>query len=354
MNGLILKHLAAVGDLAKLDLEAAAIVLRYDGGTHLRAGYGGAYARGMRQVEVSDDELPPFSLSLNAAQFKAIASMFPDDESVAIKLGPRRVTLRSTSSNASLNQWGEADDESFPEFDRGQVAMGIQVDADALIAEIEVASDFASESYLHAALTGIRLAFNDDLNVMTYDGGQALFESSVPVKRKLKASGTIIVPRQDFVIGCKLAAEGDTWLFKMADSEAVVIRSKNALFRCVLQAGVWPDVSRIMQQSNQTHFQVDAAQIKNLVAGANALKSEPDVHVRPEKGGRISFSTESEAGKFSTIVKGNLETELRYDKTLLGKVTKLGPVLDFYAPDKAYEPTVIEEGIRKCWIVTRI
>lgn len=344
MNGATLRFLSGVADIARLDLEAAAVTLRSQGG-ELQAIYAGAYARGVRYAQA---DVPDFSISVNAGRFKVLASMFLEEDTVAVRHLGTRLGLSSKTSQASLQQWGEESDP--PAFDRDNVEFVARLKAATFIGEIEAAQEFTAESVLRPALTGIRLDFQDKLRVTAFDGFGALYESEVSAK--IRGEGAMIVPTADFVLGARLIADGDIIVVKPKGQQAAILYNSKALFRSSLIALPWPETSSIQRFDQQTQFKVEAFQIRNLVAGAKALESGPDIEVKAQKG-HVLFSAESEAGAFTTAVKGALNAPLRFDAATLAKVTRLGPVLDFFVPDSPNLATRVESEHRKAWIMTR-
>lgn len=349
MNGKQIKYLAGVAELAKLDIEAAAITLRSDSGT-ITAVYAGMYARGSRSTDSDGVE---FETSVNANQFKTLALMFSDEETVKLTPQPSNKGLRiiSRGSSALFHQWGEVEDG--PIISR-KVELGAALPASSLVEEIEAASSFVSDSHLRPALMGIRFEFATDgvLVFMASDGNSAFYLAGT--KAKTKGTGAFVVPAEDFLLGARLVADKTVSVYKPQGEQAVIMTSKNASFRSSLIAAPWPELRNIMHSPRAAaSFKVESAQLRNLVSGAKALGSGPDIEVSETKG-RIMFKTESEAGSFSTTVQGAFEGSMRYGVDSMAKVIKLGPVLDFYVPSKPEQPTVVEAGTRKCWILTRV
>ena len=345
MNGIVLKYLAGVADLARLDIEAAAITLRCEDGD-IAAGYAGMYARGVRRGQ---GDAPDFSISVNAAQFKTMASMFDDDDTVVIRRDPEGLVMRSRSSNAQLRAWG--DETDYPEFDRRNAELVARLPANTLISEIDAAQDFTGESLLRPALTGIRLDFESPHLLFTAtDGFTSLYRASVDAT--VKGAGSIVVPAADFALGAKLIGDGDATIVKPKGENAVIIYNSHALFRSSLIALEWPNLDDVMATKLGARFQVDAAQVRNLVAGAKALGSEPDVLVKPQRG-YVLFETSSESGGFTTASKGAIDFEMRFGADVLAKLVKLGSVLSFRAPAVNLKPTLVTSEHRSCWIMMR-
>lgn len=348
MNGLILKHLAGVSDLARLDIEAAGVTLEAKDNM-LTAGYTGGYARGYRALPISEDL--EFSVSVSALRFKTIVSMFTDEDKVFIDVTDAGLDIRTKGSKAVLNHWGEVND--FAELDKRNLEFSARLPTEDLIREIETAAEFVSESQTNPAITGIKIAFGKELEFMSYDGGGALYRSRV--NARVKGHGELIVPTQDFLLGAKLIGTGDTILAKPRGSDAIALFSKEALFRSSLISAPFPDLSRVTRQQPSASFTVEAGMIRNLVACAKALDAGPDIEVRANKNGTdVLFGSESESGSFTVSAKGRLANALHYDAVTLGKVTRLGSVLSFAVPTKPTEATLVESDHRCCWIVTRI
>lgn len=347
MNGSVIKYLAGVADLAALDIEAAAVTLTSKSSGEISAFYDGMYAKGLRK-ETGDGA--DFSVSINANQFKTLALMFSDDDNVLLDRSKTGLVIKSRYTNASLREWGERGDvdDLMPKNAPELIAA---LPADSLQSEIDAAAGFASDSQLRPALTGIRFSFDGALTLTATDGDTAFYVSTTHAKTKGK--GDFIVPTEDFLRGARLVTGGNVRVYKPNNHGAVVIYNNRSVFRSVLINAPWPDLTDLMKKRPTAHFQVEAAQLRNLVSGAKALGSGPDINVVPAKG-RVVFKTESDSGNFSTAVKGNLTNSLRYGVESMAKVIKLGPVLDFYVPEKAYEPTIVECGDRRCWILTRI
>lgn len=355
LNGSTLKYLAGVADLARLDLEAAAITLVSQDG-QMTACYAGMYARGLRRGEAGT---PDFSISISAVQFKDLAAMFTDEESVAMIRNEAGLLMQSRHSHATLRQWGE--ESEFPTFDRSAVDFAARLPANVLISEIDAAQEFTAESMLRPALTGIRLVFGDvampkgkaernKLHIEASDGFAVLFQADVDAT--VKGEGELVVPTSDFILGARLTADGDAILLKPRGEQAVVIYNATALFRSSLIAAPWPNIDRIVNVTHTSRLQVEAAQVRNLTAGVKTLGSGPEVSVTNKKG-RVEFRTESEAGSYSTTVKGKVDVPMRYGAEYLSKLVKLGPVLDFNVPAVADDPTLVVSEHRRCWIMPR-
>lgn len=354
MKGSELRYLAGVADLARLDLEAASATLIATGGD-VTAIYRGLYAYGDRVVRGTKTE--PFTAHINAAQFKALAAMFVEDDEVRLSYDPKRgVSLSSKQTATTLKEWGEAVDHLSPP-DLKSLEMQCSISGPALASELETALDFVSESHTRPAFTGIRLAWQRSaMRVMAYDGVAALYLSIVP-DIEVKGQAELILPAKDIALGGKLIAENapkKTMIEKPKGEEALYIYNAKSLFRSPTVRAEWPNTSELtaeMQES--TSFDVESAQIKNLTAGVRVFGAGPDIDVSEIKG-RVLFQSRSDMGSFTTAVRGSLKAPLKYDAETLSKVTKLGPVLRFHVPDQPYKPTIVQAGHRKCWVQTRI
>jgi DNA polymerase III sliding clamp (beta) subunit (PCNA family) len=351
MNGQTLKYLADVADLAKLEIEASGVMLAAEEGT-ITAGYSGAYARGSRSAPFND---VPFALSISASRFKAIAAMFPDDEEIKCRYVNDGLRLVGNSISATLRTWGEMRD--FPVLDTKKVKLAARLPTTDLISEIEAAAGFVSDSAARPALQGIRLNFYPgSLHVYAFDGAGALYRSTIACRTQ--GEGSVIVPTQDFLLGARLLADEDAVIVVPNDgTDAVAMYNKHALFRSSVLTGVWPDISGItMNRKAASAFDVEAATVRNLVAGAKAFESGPDILVGPAGNvpGKVRFRVSSESGAFAVTVKGSLMTDLRYDAITLGKAGRIGSVLSLAIPASPSEPTLIKSEHRSCWVVTRI
>lgn len=347
MRGADLKYLAATADLARLDLEAAALTLSRHGGQIL-ANYRGTYSSGWRQLPTDDPD--DFHISVSAAQFRALSTLIADDTQVLLKRDAIKLILRTPGTSLQLRQWGE---ESEPEAKQTKADIVAQLPVSDLLPELDAAIDFVAQSYIRPALTGFRLTFDQDsLRVMAFDGSGALFESAVPAR--IRGFGEIIVPAADFRLGLRLVGDGKVTVMKPMDQPAVVMSNSRSLFRSSLLAGDWPDIMTITSIENTAEFTVASGQIKNLIATSKVLQSGPDVEVVQRTGDRVTFGIQSETGNFSTTVKGRIPANLRYDATVLGLTANLGPELTFKVPNAAYLPTLVQSGHRRAWIMTRI
>ena len=345
MRGKQLQYLAAVSDLAKLDLDAASLTLICKGQT-LRASYQGTYAAGYRSAKVSD--LSDFALSVSASQFKTFASMFGDDEPLVMRLGKKVLALKSKHLSIELAEIGQLAE---PPTHDGKFETAAKMNANILAAEIDIASAFTSSTFSKQQLTGIQLVFSKDLvRINVFDGLSLLYEARISTDTY--KAGAVVVPKEDFLLGARLA-DTDRVTFGPVGSGTVVIRSKNSLFRSSTFASDWQDTSSITaDREYATSFQIESAQIRNLTAGAKALDTSPDVNVIGKRG--VTFTAESEAGSFEVSCKGEIKTPVRYYRDSLAKLVKLGPILTFHVPAKPSEPTLVEAEHRRCWMVTRI
>lgn len=309
------------------------------------------YAHGKREIE---GDSVPFLLSVNAAQFKVFAAMFRDEDQVKIAPTPTGISITSGTARVHLTKLLDLreDDLVMP---RPESAMYIaRMPAGTLIGEVDAASAFVSTSNTQPAFQGVRLDFaeKDGMYVSAYDGSGAFYRSYLPIKLRAEKPGHITLPWDDFLKGARLIGDGTVTLIK-DKHDAVYLLNKRALFRTTVLMVTWPDITKLTEHRNSTHFKVDSGQLRDLVNSARALGSEMGVDVTESKG-RVLFKTESEAGAFRTSVRGHITTALRYDVETLAKVVKLGPVLDFYVPEKNYEPTIVQCDDRKCWILTRV
>lgn len=347
MNGSTLHYLAGVAELARLDLEAAAITLRSEAG-EIAAGYAGAYARGVRRAQA---DTPDFSISVSALRFKGLAAMFSEEDSVLVRRGDRFLTLRSKTTDAKLME--SSQESEYPDFNRDNVELAARLPAAALISEIEVAQEFCAESMLRPAFTGIHLEFLPGiLRITASDGFTAVYQAEVPAR--VKGRGWIVVPTADFLLGSRLIADGDAVIAKPKGENVVIIYNGKALFRSSVIAAVWPSLDWLDLQDPKNHLVVDASQIRNLVAGAKALSSGPEVTVYSQKG-HVLFASQSEAGEFTTAIKGTLPASpMFFDAETLAKLVRLGPVLDFFVPNEPQLPSRVEADHRKAWITTRV
>lgn len=347
MDGKTLKYLAAVCELARLDVQAAAITLSSDAG-RLQASYAGIYANGSRTVEGQDEG--DWELSVSASQFKALAAMYDDDDSIRAVITGDALRLSSRTMTTTLRRWGERNDPV--EIDAEDVRIAARISAPVLLSELDAAMGFVSDSNYMPALTGIRLDFGKRLRILAFDGVQALFQSTL--RARITGKGSLIVPTQDFILGARLVNEDDAVIAQPNDTDHIALFNSGSLFRSSLMAGLWPDVSRVIAKRDYpSTFNVEAATIRNLVAGAKALDSGPDIYVRPTRG-HVIFGLEGESGKFAVAVPGSVAQPLRYDVDTLGRVVKLGSVLTFHVPKAPDEPTLIESEHRRCWVVTRV
>jgi len=350
VQGSQLKYLAAVTDLAALDIQSAPLTLQSEASGRFTAFYAGAYAHGRREAE---GDAKPFLLSVNAGQFKTFAAMFRDEDQ--IRINPTETGLSISSANSRVHMTRNVDiredDLNVPSANEAEFA--VKLSASTLISEVEAASAFISTSHVQPIFQGVRLDFNEDgLRVTAYDGSSTFYQSHIKARVKADAPGYITLPWEDFLKGARLIGDGTATLIK-SKKEAVYIFNKTALFRTSILVGKWPDTSKLTEQRNTTHFKVDAAQLRDLVNSAKALVSDRSIEVEENKG-RVLFKTESEFGSFVTSIRGHLTAPLKYDVESLGKVVKLGPVLDFYVPEQAWEPTIVECDDRRCWIMTRV
>ena len=349
MNGQSIKFLAGVCDLARLDIEAAAVTLRSEPSGSISALYAGMYARGSRAATGDGAE---FSISVNANQFKTLALMFNDEDNARLERGKTGLRIRSKSSDALLREWGEEAEDDLRERKEYDLMAGLP--ADSLQSEVEAAAGFTSDSHLRPAFTGILFDFNGKMSLIASDGNSAFYTSETTAKTSGK--GSFIVPTEDFLLGSRLVTGGNARVYKPKGQDAVVIYNNRAVFRSTLIIAPWPDTQKIMKERPSTHFKIEAAQLRNLVSAVKSLDhpgNDPFIEVSSAKG-RVFFKTSSHAGSFSTSVKGTITETLHYMPESMAKVIKLGPVLDFYVPEKAYEPTIVECGQRRCWILTRI
>lgn len=351
MNGSNLKYLAAVADLARLDLEAAALTIMAGEGV-ITASYHGNYARGYRQSAY--DGTGAIYNSVSAARFKAMASLFEDDESVDILPGSDGsgvgVILRSQRSRSVVTGWGEPTEP--PDLSITQAELTARMPTAEFLSEFEIAASFAAKSQVRPSLEGVRITFTKNRLLLTaYDGAGALYISRI--RARVQGSGSMIVPTADFLQGAKLVGDGDIIITKPANLDAVILQNDRAFFRSGLIVDQWPDMRSVTETEHATEFTVEAAQVRNIVAASKALNGALDVSVT-QRGRFVLFATEGEGGSFTVAVNGEVKArELFYDVNTLDKAIRLGPVLTFAVAASPHNPTLVSSEHRRCWIMTR-
>jgi len=351
MNGSTLHYLSGVADLVKLDIEAAALTLSASKGA-IRANYQAAYAAGYRQAAYTGDA---FTLSVSAGRFKAIANMFDADDEVSctiVDAGDNPgLRLRSKRMTSTLREFGQPTDAPDGRIDDAEFS--VRLLAQELISEIEIANTFTLER--HPVLMGIKLSFaKSGLTLHASDSTSVLYEGNLRVRTE--GTGSIVIPAQEALLGARLVGDGDVTVFKLRDSDAIIFKGETALFRSSAIAGDWPDMRDVLKTSNMTgSLVIEAAALRNIVDGSRVLDAGPDVDVKQGNAENVILSVGAEAGSFAIAAKGSITAvRLRYDRTALARVVKLGSELAFTIPDKNYRPTLITSERRKCWVMTRI
>lgn len=354
-----LKYLAGVSDLARLDFEAAALTIRAEAG-YVSALYRGDYSGGYRQARMVDEKVQDFEVSLSATRFRQLANLFPDEVDVTIVLQKDELVLRSREANVRMQRWGDVTPETdvVPEdISKVKAELRARIPLAALLTEMDIASTYVADSSLRPALTGIKLDFakGNRLYVTAFDGFGLLFKSELEALR-VQGVGSVIVPGLDFPLGLRLIqSDGDAVILKLADSDKVIIYTPavSAYFNCALINSAWPDLHEVEEmQPVGTNITLTGDQIRALAASGRAFETK-EVSLSANNG-RSAFSLESEAGGYSSRVKGNVAATMQYDLESLAKVAKLGDRIDLTVPPTSAAPTIAVAGTRRCWVVARI
>ena len=242
MNGKSLKKLASIADLSKLDLEASAITLKCDP-ERSSAYYTGEYSGGWCRVENGVEEA--FEIALSAAQFKSLAEVFSDDDTIRLSTSDLALMLKSKASAIKLvkiNSPVPFNAES------GKLLASARMKAATLISEVTLASEFTSSSFSNRMLNGVKLDFEEDhVRFSAYDGFGVMYESRVDAK--VKKSGTLVIPKPEFLHGSKLAAdEAENITLGMGENH-FEIQGEQMFFRSSTFAGPWTNTDKSDRQT---------------------------------------------------------------------------------------------------------
>jgi len=359
MLGKQLKYLAGVADIARMDFESAALTLNSEDGK-LTSIYIGGFSSGWREVD--DDSLVDneFNVSVHALKFKAVASLFADDESIILDLSnPDSLKLRSKHSQATLQRWSEETSRAdvWEDDEVKDPLFGFRMQAAALVTEVDVASGFVSENSIKAIFTGVRLQVSKKQARLTaFDGFGCLVESYLDCKTR--GEGETTPPSADFMLGLKLVAgANDIIVARPRNRDAVVVYNsdRSAMFRCSVIADKWPSTEKITDAPIVgTELKMPLESVKNLTTGGKVFDTG-EIILEPVGNMTRFIVRADEGGEYTTRIKGAIEHRSIYDLTMFARVAHLDSEIKLTVPPSSVYPTVAvsKHGNRRAWLVAR-
>lgn len=343
-----LKFLAEVADLARLDFEAASVSINKHG-SRLVATYNGAYSTGQRWREVPD--APEISLMVLGKQFKDLMSLFGDDEDVLLAMAGGVLQVRSKDKKIDLRPRGPGEGiEPYSPTDSTPLA---EIDTDGFLKEVQCASEFSARSMAKAVLTGVRImARGTTLGLQASDGQAVLFETTHKLAKAVKEFA-LVAPAYDLALGLRLIKSGRVRVAQTANKNNLLLYGDDALFRCSLIAGEWPDFAKIRQPQSRTHVKLPGALVKSVIQSIKILGTTNDLIMRGDGETLHIESVLSEAGQFNAQVLSSVVGTFTFDSNIFELVIHMGDTLDVGLP-VGQVPTLVESGARKFWMAPKL
>lgn len=354
MQGSDLKYLVGVSDVARLDQDAAALTITCDG-EHMTSIYVGNYSGGWREVDSTG--VKPFTIALAAAKTKQLVGLFKDDEPVQVTHKEQQLTIVGKSSRLNLQEWSQPRDieEVGRNFSRKDIDAAIMLPGQQLLSEMEVASQYASDTTLNQVLMGVRFQSSENGIVLTaFDGFGMLFQSTL--EARVDRQMDIVIPAKDLVLGLKLVATPNQMvLVKLADSDVVAMYDREAptaTFRCSALAGKWPKTEDVvgMPIYGSTH-KLSPESIRTLATAGRAFECK-DITLQPQ-GDYSVFKIDAEGGGYVVRIDGKVTEPMIYDMDSLSKLSQIGSEIEITVPSTPDLPTIAKAGNRRCWLVAR-
>lgn len=355
MQGRDIKTLAATAYLVKLDNEAAALTLISEDGVSLTSVYQGNYSGGWRQIGA---DVPPMRVAIDAQKFKQYANLFEDDDTITLKVEGAELALRSETSK--LNLATRTDPHDIDEIGRGfnsaSFIGALSMPAKDLLAEIEIASKFVSDTNFRPIFTGVHLqAANNELTLTAFDGFTILFRSTIPTRTTGELDMTVMAT--DLLLGLRLVAEsGNIVMGRLKDKDSVVIYDmrKTAMFRCALLAGAWPDMSNVTNQPRVGSTVVLPSNLIKLLSNAGDALGVSTLTLQPGKGTKAFFTLQGEVGSYATTFSGSekLTEPVSFALESIKQLGALGNNISLLVPPMSSTPVIADATHRCCWILT--
>lgn len=367
MLGKDLKHLSAVSELQKLDIENGPLTLHASDGK-VTALYVGPYSSGWRTIQ--DPATSEYVAAVHGVNLASMASLFPNDKPIKLDPQPGNNRLMLTSKGSSTALAMRTDVRQIEEAavitKRGPVSsMGfselgssLKVAASAFADEVDVASAYVSENNLRPILTGIRVQSSKNRLFLTAHDGFSLIYSGRIDNAQVNGNIDITLPAVDFLLGLKLVggADDDLLVCVSKDNANVIIynAAKTALFRTGTIHGSWPNVEEIMNMNPPgSTITLTDGELKALSVASKTFNNR-EVQVSNVKD-RAVMAIKDATGGYQLAAAGEPPSSpIAYDVEALSKLTRMGDTIKLTVPSVSGLPTYASAGKRRCWVASRV
>lgn len=324
MKAQLLKRLADVADVSKLDLTPGAMTLApVEEGT--LGWYAGPYSAGGIVVPVLEALTEPVAIA--ATEFRDLVALFDDDQDVRLKADETALVLTAGKRRVSIRYLGK------PEFSQWQVIRSVEGPycsgpRDVLLRELGTASGIASVSLTNPILTGIRLfSLSGAAAVEAANGSSLVFESGfaadskeqfdalIPAKDIMTAIGVV---REEEILTLILQSRGNAGF-------SLIVKGKSSILKLAILAGNWPKMEQLKKLEFTEALSLPTSAIRSLAIAARAYKASNDAIIRPSStpGFVILETQESEMGQFQEGFPGEISRTYVLDVGDLDQAAKL-------------------------------
>lgn len=346
MQGIDLKRLAKVCDLARVDIDMSAPLLLQGTTDSLAAHYRGQYSSGYRMVESDQGEL---DIAVSAKQFKDLVTLLDDDERVQLK--ETGVNLQMTTNTKNRFQMRtierQVDPMALPDDITVTVPEGLQE-------ELEVASKFVAKNLAQPITTGIHLLISPkQIGIEATDGFGLIYRSTLKCRSDKKfAPLDTVIPTADILLGLQVV--GSTDIDITVTPTRLFLGSEGAAFDVATLNGKWPKLVVSLDTPMARRIEINVPVLRRAIGAARALESGNELHFSQAAKGVVAISTaDSQRGGFTARMPGSIDRALRYDIDALALVAEMNrSQLTFEIALDA--PLHVQVGKRHAWLLNRL
>lgn len=352
MEARILKRLASVGEMAKLDLSPGAVTLApIDGG--VLSWYSGVSAAGGVEAQVLDVLERP--VSVYSSELQEMADLFDDDQQVRLKADATALVLSAGRRRVSLRYLNQPNYDLYPKV-RDPLASVVTVERDAFMRELGYATSVSAVTVANPILTGVRvITSRTALGFQAMNGTSLVFQSAV--KAECSEELEIVVPTSDLLIGMRVLGYDDSGTVGIhMDGRSLVLQTDASVVRMATLAGNWPTL--IAENLKKLEFSdalaIPSGSVKAIANAARAYKASNEIVIRPgsREGTTILETRESELGQFQEVIDGTMSKPYVFDVADLETASKMttGSLSLQFAPAMA----MAKIGARKLYVLCRV
>lgn len=293
MDAKLIKRLADAADVAKLELAPGALTLAPLDDDRMIAWFGGMYSGCAIVIQCERQELQdPISVAPLDFQ-QMVDATFDDGMEVQFIPATGAVTLATRQRKVSLNYMNRPDLGGYQKL--ASFTPIASISYEALLREVQHASEVAADNAANPVLTAIRLVVaGSQAGVQAANGVSLVLETRLAGKATERLE--VIAPTDDLLLALKIL-KGDT-VHLGKSGNALVLQSEDALVKIATISGSWPKMDALKRLVYEESLVLPVASIKAMTAAAKIYKAEGDVFIRPAEGGITLETAPSEKGQF--------------------------------------------------------